>query len=81
MPFRSKRQQRFMYATKPRGINLKEWADKTNFGKLPEKIRKKKISKKDNNKAEVDLPNKGTKFLDVVLAYAKEYLRQAKHIT
>jgi len=42
MPFRSKRQQRFMYATKPEGVDLKEWAEKTDFKKLPEKVRKKK---------------------------------------
>lgn len=47
MPFRSKKQQRFMYATKPKGVDLKEWADETDFSKLPEKARKKK--KKDKN--------------------------------
>lgn len=47
MPFRSKRQQRFMYATKPQGVDLKEWAEKTNFKKLPEKVRKKKKDKSD----------------------------------
>lgn len=47
MPFRSKKQQRFMYATKPKGVDLEEWAEETNFDKLPEKVRKKK--KKDKN--------------------------------
>lgn len=42
MPFLSKRQQRFMYASKPKGVDLEEWAEKTNFKKLPEKVRKKK---------------------------------------
>lgn len=42
MPFVSKKQQRFMYATKPKGVDLKEWSKKTNFKKLPEKKRKKK---------------------------------------
>jgi hypothetical protein len=53
MPFRSKRQQRFMYATKPEGVDLKEWAEKTNFSKLPERIRKKK---KDSSDA-IDMDN------------------------
>jgi hypothetical protein len=38
-----------MYATKPKGINLKEWADKTNFATLPERVRKKRRKKKDKN--------------------------------
>jgi hypothetical protein len=37
MPFKSKRQQRFMFATKPKGVDLKEWSDSTDFDKLPEK--------------------------------------------
>jgi hypothetical protein len=50
MPFLSKRQQRFMYANKPKGVDLKEWASKTDFTKLPERVRKKrKKSKKDKN--------------------------------
>jgi len=43
MPFKSKAQQRFMFATMPK--KAKEWANKTpNMKKLPErmKIRKKK---------------------------------------
>lgn len=48
MPFRSKKQQRFMYATKPKGVDLKEWAKETDFSKIPEKARKKK-TKKDKN--------------------------------
>jgi hypothetical protein len=40
MPFRSKRQQRLFFATMPE--LAKEWADKTDFSKLPEKARKKK---------------------------------------
>ncbi len=61
MPFLSKRQQRFMYATKPEGIDLKEWTDETDFDKLPEKKRKKRRSKKD--KTDVSL----------VLDLAKKY--------
>lgn len=49
MPFRSKRQQRFMYATKPKGVDLEEWAKETDFDKLPEKVRKKKRKKKDKS--------------------------------
>jgi hypothetical protein len=48
MPFRSKKQQRFMYATKPKGVDLKEWSAKTDFSKLPEKSRKKKKRKKND---------------------------------
>lgn len=60
MPFRSKRQQRFMYATKPKGVDLKEWAEKTDFDKLPEKVHKKKKSKKDkeNKKDKKDKKDK-----------------------
>ena len=46
MPFRSKRQQRFMFATMPE--TAKEWAEGTDWAKLPEKVRKKK-KKKDKN--------------------------------
>lgn len=51
MPFRSKRQQRFMYAAKPEGVDLEEWAKGTDFSKLPEKVRKKK-RKRDKNDVE-----------------------------
>jgi hypothetical protein len=41
MPFQSKRQARACFAKKSRGQakgwDCKEWADKTNFKKLPEK--------------------------------------------
>jgi len=50
MPFRSKKQQRFMYAARPKGVDLEEWARATDFSKLPEKVRKKR--KKDKNDAE-----------------------------
>jgi hypothetical protein len=39
MPFVSKKQQRFMFATKPE--MAKEWAAETDFSKLPEKANKK----------------------------------------
>lgn len=41
MPFVSKRQQRYMYANKKKlkkkGVDVDEWAKKTDFSKLPEK--------------------------------------------
>ncbi len=41
MPFKSKAQARFMYATMP--DKAKQWADKTpNMKKLPEKLKIKK---------------------------------------
>jgi hypothetical protein len=46
MPFRSKKQQRFMFSQMP--DTAKEWAKKTDFSKLPEKARKKR-KKKDKN--------------------------------
>lgn len=42
MPFKSKKQQRYLYTAKPKGVNLDEWADKTDFKNLPEKARKRK---------------------------------------
>lgn len=44
-----------MYATKPEGVNLKEWAEKTNFKKLPEKVKKKKKDKMDCSKIDQTL--------------------------
>lgn len=41
MPFASRAQQRYLYAKKPKGVNLKEWSAKTDFTKLPEKKIKK----------------------------------------
>jgi hypothetical protein len=46
MPFRSKRQQRFMYAARPKGVDLDEWARQTDFSKLPERAPKKKRKRK-----------------------------------
>lgn len=40
MPFVSKKQARFAFGTKQPWA--KEWADKTDFSKLPEKVSKKK---------------------------------------
>jgi len=37
MPFVSKKQQRYMYANKPKGVDLDKWAKETDFSKLPEK--------------------------------------------
>lgn len=81
MPFKSKRQQRFMYATKPEGVDLEEWAEETDFDKLPEKVRKKKKSKKDKDDAEavmVDFDFPAMDAVDKALAYAAEYERQVK---
>jgi len=47
MPFRSKRQSRLFFATMP--DTAKEWASKTDYSKLPEKVKKKKKKKKDKN--------------------------------
>jgi len=78
MPFRSKRQQRFMFATMP--DTAKEWAHKTDFSKLPEKVRKKKKkSKKDTNdvfQGDKSLETHG-KFA-VLLAMVSEFVRQVK---
>jgi uncharacterized protein YcfJ len=41
MPFKSKAQQRFMYAKKPKGVDLKEWSDSTDFKHLPAHATKK----------------------------------------
>ena len=44
MPFKSKSQQRACYASGGfnGAVNCKEWAKKTNFGKIPEKVHKPK---------------------------------------
>ena len=65
-----------MYANKPKGVDLKEWAEKTNFEKIPEKARKKK-PKKDSDDAEAvmeDFPAMDCG--DQALTYANEYHRQ-----
>jgi len=53
MPFKSKAQQRFLYAH-PEKVGgkkaLKEWSSATNFSKLPEHIRAGHSSKKNYNK-------------------------------
>jgi hypothetical protein len=49
MPFQSKQQAKFAFATKQSWA--KEWADKTNFSKLPKKKKKKSISKMPIEKA------------------------------
>lgn len=43
MPFSSKRQARKLFATNPKVA--KEFASHTNFKKLPEKVKKKKVKK------------------------------------
>lgn len=52
MPFRSKRQQRLFFAKMPE--LAKEWAEKTDFSKLPEKVKKKKAKKKKSKKDKSD---------------------------
>lgn len=69
MPFRSKRQQRFMYATKPEGVDLKEWAEKTDFKKLPEKVRKKKKDKSDVEECAECGASKADKTLELAAAF------------
>jgi hypothetical protein len=44
MPFKSKAQQRFMYANYPE--MAKEWSKETDFSKLPERLKKKKKAEK-----------------------------------
>ncbi len=44
MPFKSKAQQRFLYANKPEGVSLKKWSKQTNFKKLPERVEEKKAA-------------------------------------
>lgn len=50
MPFKSKRQQRFMFAAEARGEvkpgTAHEWAEETDFKKLPEKVRRRGHTKK-----------------------------------
>lgn len=81
MPFRSKKQQRFMFSTMPQ--MAKEWAQETDFSKLPEKVRKKKPSgKKDRNdvfQGPESLEAHGDK-IDKVLELASEFERQAKSL-
>ena len=47
MPFKSKAQQRFMFAAEARGDIKKgtaeEWASKTDFSHLKEKVAKRKV--------------------------------------
>lgn len=80
MPFRSKRQQRFMYANKPKGVDLKEWAEKTDFEKIPERARKKRTKKDKNNlmEGDIDLNSQPDDPVKKALAYATEYHRQVK---
>lgn len=44
MPFQSKAQARWMFSNKPE--MAKEWASKTDFKKLPMKVKKKKNKKR-----------------------------------
>ena len=37
MPFKSKAQAAYLFAKRPKGVNLKEWSAKTDWSKLPEK--------------------------------------------
>jgi hypothetical protein len=67
MPFKSKRQQRLFFATMPE--TAKEWAEKTDFSKLPEKVRKKKKKKKDKNDCGEKVLQLASKFESYVKAY------------
>ena len=69
MPFRSKKQQRFMFATMPE--LAKEWAEKTDFSKLPEKIRKKRKKRKGKEKKDmnnIDICLKNAQFFEKAAA-------------
>lgn len=64
MPFKSKAQQRFMFATHPR--MAKRWADETpNMKKLPEKVKKAEADKIEGGLADhlksSDFPKKKLK--------------------
>ncbi|MDR1923177.1 MAG: hypothetical protein LBQ66_02290 [Planctomycetaceae bacterium] len=48
MPFQSKAQQRWMFATRPE--MAKEWAEQTDFAELPEKLPEKLPVKKKKKK-------------------------------
>ena len=74
MPFRSKKQQRFMYATKPKGVDLEEWAKGTNFSKLPEKARKKKKKKDKSDLQDFVIPE----LLEEILSKASAFDDQVK---
>ncbi len=65
MPFRSKKQQRFMFAVRPKGVDVEKWSDETDFSKLPEKASKKKKKKKDKS----DLAGPGQEALDAATLF------------
>jgi hypothetical protein len=44
MPFDSKAQQRYLYANKPKGVDLTEWSEHTDFKHLPERAKKHAMS-------------------------------------
>lgn len=67
MPFRSKRQQRLFFATMPE--TAKEWASKTDFSKLPEKVRKKKKKKDKSDCSGEKALQMATQFEKYVKAY------------
>ena len=48
MPFKSKAQARWMFSQKPE--MAKEWASKTDYSSLPEKVKAKKGVKKGKSK-------------------------------
>jgi hypothetical protein len=67
MPFKSKKQQRFMFSTMPE--KAKEWAEKTDFSKLPEKAKKKSKDKNDTVDTidiDNDVDDKLAKMIDMV---------------
>jgi endogenous inhibitor of DNA gyrase (YacG/DUF329 family) len=71
MPFRSKRQQRFMYATKPKGVDLDEWAKETDFDKIPEKVRKKRKKKDKSDLRGGPTPIPRSKIIEFLLSKDK----------
>lgn len=59
MPFKSKKQQKWMFTNKPE--MAKEWAEETkDFSKLPEKVKKKK---------------KSSELINSILVFANSYLK------
>lgn len=62
MPFKSKKQQKWMFIHHPE--MAKEWAEETkDFSKLPEKVKKQKKSKK----------KKASELIDSILVFANYY--------
>ena len=68
MPFKSKAQQRFMYANKKKmksqGVDVDEWSSKTDFSKLPEKAKKKAVDLAVDSYLKVGQKSEGRRLMD-----------------